>query len=98
MPHTDTPSGRTESGIVDSKDRLQAETFILAEEEIFVVVLLHRIENKAFHSREFILRLLNRCVTVYTEQLSLEDHRGEHPAIHRHARPNTREEPRNSGV
>src|SRR6266849_7185097 len=55
VPHTDATTGRSQSSIVNSKDRLQAETFILAEEEVLIVILLHRLENKAFHSRDFIL-------------------------------------------
>src|SRR6266704_904194 len=68
MPHTDATTGRSQGSIVNSKDRLQAETFILAEEEVFIVILLHRLENKAFHSRDFILRLLNRFNSLILNQ------------------------------
>src|SRR5260221_1591813 len=64
MPHTDTPSGRSQGSIVNSKDRLQAETFILAQKKVLIVVLLHGIENKAFHSRDFILRLLKEQIVL----------------------------------
>jgi len=61
-------------GVVNSKDRLQAETFILAEEEVLIVILLHSIENKAFHSRDFILRLLNSMKQIVLVDSPTWDH------------------------